>query len=254
MNRDEARIVLQAYRAEADSADRLRDPILAEALKLLDNDPELARWFEQEQAFDARISAALKQAAPPGELRQRILARAHRRWWNRSLHPAELALAASVVLVAALAGMWLQGRGEEFARLRDRVIEQSWNGRRHVDLETPNLAEIRRFIAAHHLRSDFHLPPELSAMQVRGCTLLEIERHKVPFICFGDGARHVHLAIIDEKLFPGSEVTSSPDFAQWNKWSTATWSNDGTTFVLAGMRPVEFVKRFRKERQWTWGG
>jgi hypothetical protein len=252
MNRSQAQEILQGYRPGGADAG---DSFFAEALEMAKHDAELARWFENQQAFDRTIIQAVRQTETPAGLRQQILAcQQPRKWWNRSLHPAELALAASVVLLLALGGFWLHDRSQRFAALRDEVVEQTWSGKRHVDLETPNLDEIRRFIGAHDLRADFKLPPELAAMSVRGCSLVQVKGHHVPFICFVDGGRHFHLAVMDNKVCPAPPLGGTPDFAKWNNWSTATWAADDMTFVLTGMRPFEFVKKFRKERQWTWGG
>jgi hypothetical protein len=59
---------------------------------------------------------------------------------------------------------------------------------------------------------------------------------------------------MDDQVCPEPPLDGMPDFTKWNKWSTAMWTQDKITFVLTGMRPFEFVKKFRKERQWTWGG
>ncbi len=252
MNRDQAKEILHGYRPGGGDAS---DPFFAEALEMTKHDPELGRWFAEQQTFDGAVARALRKQIAPAELRAQILQQpSSRRWWERSMRPAELALAASIVFLVALGGFWMRERHEQFSKLRDDVIEQTWNGKRHVDLETSSLAEIRRFITANDLRGDFKLPPELAVMRARGCSLLTVDGHKVPFICYADGGRHFHLAIMDNKVCPNPPLGGTPDFAQWNKWSTTTWTRDETTFVFTGMRPLEFVKKFRKDRQWTWGG
>ena len=52
MHRDEAKHLLSLCRPGSDE-DR-SDPILAEALALLETDTELRHWFEQEQTEDAQ--------------------------------------------------------------------------------------------------------------------------------------------------------------------------------------------------------
>jgi hypothetical protein len=251
MNRQQAKEILHSYRSNGGDAG---DPTFAEALEMTKHDAELRHWFEEQQAFDRNIAGALRVNAPVA-LRAQILARgSSRAWWNRSLRPAEMAVAACVVLLGTLVGFWLHARHEQFAELRDKVVQRTWDGRRHVDLETTNLAEIRRFISAEDLHGDFKLPPELAAMPVRGCRLMNVDGHRVPYICFGNGAKHIHLAILDNNVFPAPTSGGEPEFAKWNGWTTATWTHDDDTFVLTGMRPLDFVRKFRKERQWTWGG
>lgn len=72
MERDEAKAILELYRTG--SADDAQDPIIAEALGLLESDAELKAWFEEQQAIDARISESYNQVEPTADLKAGILA------------------------------------------------------------------------------------------------------------------------------------------------------------------------------------
>jgi len=253
MTRDEAREILQLYRSSG--ADR-GDPFFAEALALAEADPVLREWFSQQQSFDASVTAASATVAVPAELRDALLSRRQQKrpFWNAALRPVDFALAAGFALLLAVGGFWLRDRVPKFASLRDSIAGQSWEGRHHVDLVSTNLHEIRLFIAAHDLPGDFKLPPELASMRPHGCRLLTIDKHQVPYICFLDGFKHLHLAIFDRQICPEPQAVQTAEFVKVNNLNLATWRQGETTFVLMGMRPLEFVKKFRKDRQWTWGG
>lgn len=77
MERDEAKAILELCRPGM--ADDQRDPLIAEALRLLDRDAELKAWFDEQQALDARIGEAFNAIVPPADLKASILAgmRAH---------------------------------------------------------------------------------------------------------------------------------------------------------------------------------
>ncbi len=77
MDRNEAKAILELHRPGRD--DDREDPLIAEALKLLDQDAELRDWFEAQQAIDARIAEGLARIEPPAHLKAHILAgmRAH---------------------------------------------------------------------------------------------------------------------------------------------------------------------------------
>lgn len=77
MERDEAKHILSLCRPENDE-DRT-DPVIAQALALLETDAELRTWFEDEQAADARIAKAFESIEPTADLKASILAgmRAH---------------------------------------------------------------------------------------------------------------------------------------------------------------------------------
>ncbi len=77
MQRDEAKHILELCRPGID--DDRNDPLIAEALALLDTDPELKAWFDEQQALDARIAGVYDAIEPPADLKASILAgmRAH---------------------------------------------------------------------------------------------------------------------------------------------------------------------------------
>jgi|GEM_PF-6936734 len=72
MNDAEAKLILQAYRPGGQDAN---DPKFRAALEQAQRDPELARWFANEQALDSLISAKVKSAiATPAHLKSQLLA------------------------------------------------------------------------------------------------------------------------------------------------------------------------------------
>lgn len=255
MTRERAKELLELYRAN--DADR-SDPFFSEALQMLEVDPVLADWFENEREFDGTVSRAVADVPIPADLKSRLLLHqvtpTRPRWWHHALRPAEFGLAAAIAFLLAIGIAWLYVRPPVPSPFRAEVLQQTWLGRRHVDLETSNLPEIRRFIAAHDLRGDFKLPPELAAMRPHGCSLLSVKGRRVPYVCFIEGSKHLHLVVMDRTLFPDPVEMGTPDFETWQNWNTATWTQGKLTFVLTGLKPNEFVKKFRKDGQWTWGG
>jgi hypothetical protein len=252
MTRGEAKEILQAFRPNGKDA---QDPFFSEALAMVAVDPVLADWFAAQQSFDSQMSRAVAQVPIPPSLEMRLARQPSRQyWWNRALRPIEYGLAATIALFLAIGGFWMHSRASAFDPLRANVLRQTWAGSRHVDLQTTNLAEIRRFIAANDLRGDFKLPPELAVMHAHGCKLLTVKKQKVPYICFMDGPKHLHLVVLDHKVCPQPPLMAMPEFASWEHWTTATWTQGDMTFILSGLNPVQFVKKFRREGQWNWGG
>ena len=72
MHRDRIREVLGAFRAGGQDAS---DPIFAEAQARTHDDPDLARWFTQEQAFDRAVAQALNRLPVPAGLKAGIIAK-----------------------------------------------------------------------------------------------------------------------------------------------------------------------------------
>ena len=65
MNSPEAQFILSACRPGRADAEDAR---VSEALALAQDDPELAAWWEDQQAFDAALVGKLKDVPPPPEL------------------------------------------------------------------------------------------------------------------------------------------------------------------------------------------
>ncbi len=254
MNREQAREILSMRRPDGTDD---HDPLIADALEFARHDVELGRWLANQTAFDATVTRACAGIPVPMNLRARLLAADNvvvLPWWRQPLRPAQMAAAACIAFLLALGAFWLGTREPRTASLRERVIEETWSGRRHVALETTNLAEIRRFIAANELRGDFKLPPQLAAMRARGCSIIDVDGKRLPFVCFVDNNRHLHLAIMERGTLPVAADAAMPDFDKWQGWATATWTRGSNTFVLTGMKPVDFVRKFRKAGQWNWDG
>ena len=71
MNNQEAQFILRAYRSGGQDAN---DPQFQEALAHVKKDPALSNWFAEEMAWDAAISAKVKQSWVPVDLKANILA------------------------------------------------------------------------------------------------------------------------------------------------------------------------------------
>src|SRR5688572_14562229 len=61
--------LLRAYRGAQES----NDPRLLSALEHVERDPELAKWFANEQAFDAKVGSYFREVPVPEGLRDAIL-------------------------------------------------------------------------------------------------------------------------------------------------------------------------------------
>ena len=100
---DEARLLFSGYRPGGKDAD---DPLFAAAIEAAKNDPALAQWLAEQQAFDETVAGHLRAVEIPADLRARILAGAaasrRRSRWTRT---RTWALVALVALLAAIAGV-----------------------------------------------------------------------------------------------------------------------------------------------------
>jgi len=234
MNNEEAKLILQAYRPGGQDAN---DPRFREALEQVQHDPELARWFANEQALDSRISGRFNRSIkPPAHLKSQLLAQ--RKivrpvvWWRK---PAwQLAAAACLALVVTIAAVWLKpDRATDFAQYRNNMAEFAGHKLDRLDLMSRDVEEVRRWLAQKESHGDLVLPAGLNGRPPLGCRLLDWKGHKVSLICFElENKQVAHLLVVDSTTFKDAP-TESPVFTQVGNVATASWSRGGKTYVVA---------------------
>jgi hypothetical protein len=234
MNNEAAKLILQAYRPGGQDAN---DPRFREALEQARRDPELARWFANEQALDSRISAKARASIrPPAHLKSQLLAQ-HKiirpvPWWKR---PAwQLAAAACLALLVTGAAIWFKpARATAFAKYRNEMAEFIGHKLDRLDLMSGDVTEVRRWLAQKELDSDLVLPTGLDGRPSLGCRLLEFQGRKVVLICFElENRQIVHLLVIDRAAFKDAP-SKSPVFKQVGEIATVSWSRGDKTYVVA---------------------
>lgn len=243
MNREEAQFILHAYRASGEDA---HDPQFKEALALVRNDPELARWFAREQALDAAIAERIHCVPPPPDLATQLLLGRKvirpRPWWRK---PAWIAAAASVVLLISAASLLLLRRnGEtEFASFRGTMIEASLDMRKHIDVMGLDADELKQWLIENRGHPGFVLPPVLAGKGIMGCKVLDWHGHRVTLLCLKFGGKHVDVFVVNESDLPGVSVGAAPDFSSERGMTTATWRREGKIYFLAGNIPESELKQ-----------
>lgn len=254
MTAEQAKEILAVYRPGTEDE---RDPVFAEALALARSDASLKKWLDESMAFDRELRTALGQAAAPPDLRDTILAERKiirpGHWWQRKLTGREMSAAAVIILALTLAGFWVVQRPAHFADFRREIADQSWGPSPHVEVKSSDLSELRRFLSARNVSTNFALPPTLAQSELRGCSVMHWRGRQIPVLCFNSEGKHLHLLVADRHLFPDAP-SHIPQTDQWQAWRTASWSKNAHTYVLTGLSTPAFVKKFRKAKRWDWEG
>jgi hypothetical protein len=247
VDKTEAKIILQAYRPNGTDA---ADPQFAAALELARQDAELGAWFAEQQAFDRAITAKLRTAPVPADLRASILAGRKvvtppPALWRR---PAAWAAAIAAMLMLLLIPFALQHQGKpQFAEFKTDAVAflDSLN---RLDMTSKDSEAIREWLATHGGQRRFELPGNLARNPSIGCRVFDWKGQKVTLICFnitpkGGKFDEVHLLVLDEKTLRNAPTASTPAFEQKGSWKLASWKADGLTYVLAGSatssKPIE---------------
>lgn len=233
MNEQEARLILRACRpGEADRS----DPEIAEALRQMEQTPELARWFAEEQAFDRAMAAHLAGIPAPFGLKTRILAQAAAPATSRgSRWLIGLAgVAALLFLFAQVAAFW-RNAVPALATSPDYSSEMVSFIKLDPPLEmaSPDLDAIKGWLAQKNA-APMNVPPRLAALTPAGCRVLSFRGHDVTLICFhGKDGKLAHLFVVDRSALPKLKPGDAPVFDGKGDWTTATWVEGDRVYMIA---------------------
>jgi hypothetical protein len=235
MNRARAKEILASYRPDKDLA---TDPEFAPALALLEQDAELARWFEHEQALDAALKRKLGGIPIPVGLQTRILANRPKRltrpnWWRE---PSFLSAAAAVLVVIGIAAVWLgPWKPVTWSDYQAQVVERITRPY-DLDSKTRSHDQVRQSMAAAGYPSDYRVPPGLVQYPLEGGFRLRWHGNKVSVVCFGSDEDHkpdVWLIVSRRTALSGAPAGATPEFGLIGKSRIARWADDGHFYILA---------------------
>lgn len=249
MNRDEAKQILLLYRpGTADDA----DPQIAGALALARNDPELARWLEEQLARQTAVRAKFQEIPVPAGLKEQIIS--EQRAAERRTSRRRKTLAAA----AALAGMfvllvWLlpaRPTDNTFAIYRSRMISSALRGYA-MDLVTNNPAAIRRYLAQRQAPANYDLPLPLQKREVAGCAVQRWQGANVSMICFRTGRplppgqqSDLWLFIVDRNSMRDAPGNTATQLAPVNRLMTATWTEGGKLYLLGTAGDEQAIRQY----------
>ncbi len=231
MDKAEACQILQSFQPGVGDES---DPQIAEALRVVTANPELARWWEEEQAFDRAIAARLDSLPEPFGLKTRLFASAPapaRRLTMRWI----LGLAAAVavlLLVAQFSGFWRPAHPPDLTADYAREMTSFIRISPPLEMQSNDLGEIKTWLAKNDVKA-LSVPPRLAALQPVGCRRLSFRGHQVTLICFLRGKQKLaHLFTVDRAAMPNLKPGDKPVFANDNGWMTATWAEADRVYMI----------------------
>lgn len=233
MNRDEVRGILSAYRPANGEPP---DPFIAEALREAARDPELSRWWEEEQVFDQAIAAKVQGMPVSVELKSRLLQTAPlaisaRHSWSRRITLLAAAIAISAVLFSSWRGPFQPA--VSLADYRDEMISFVRIAP-SLEMETNELSLLLGHLEKTGAPSDISILPKLRELEATGCRTLRFRGQDVALICFKrEDGRLAHLFFMESATLPRLSSAGDRTHAAQGEWMTAAWSERGHTYLLA---------------------
>ena len=258
MNRDEAKLILQAYRPGGRDTG---DPFFAEALAMVEKDVELSAWFVEQQAFDARIIGSIQQVRVPSRLRAEILAENKTRpapllaWWREIFarqSPAAWAVATLILIVLGVTLFWNHSPFKPgFANYSEQMVDTAMLDQHHVDRDVSDLKIAMASLSMDIAENDLALPGRLErGIGLQGCRALEWHGQKVAMLCFMPKAGgHVDVFMTAASIFPDSPPTDQPRFAVSNGSPIASWTHAGEAYLAVSHGDETILKNLWSSEQ-----
>jgi hypothetical protein len=231
VDKQEAQKVLQALRpSDLDTT----EPAFAEALDLLESDPELQAWWEAQQAFDRAVVAKLKEVPIPDDLRAAILA-------SRKIEPFRpppqfsfwLAAAAVLAIFCALGtSQYVQNFGPlPRSEYTASVLPFLGNNAPSLAMTSADRDKIDAWLHENNAPTA-NLPPKMAGIPTVGCQKFSVHGHAVSLVCFvmANGAI-VHLFTVDKQAL--TDPPTTPEMDHIEGWCIASWSDARMSYILA---------------------
>lgn len=249
MDSQQAKEILLSYRPGVDDA---KNPAIVAALHQLEQDPELANWFQQVQETDQAIRHRLREMPVPLDLKQRILAEQKIArpdfGWQRRIRI--IAVAAAIILVGVLS-TWMFFRSSRnglnaYRADMVRYVSTSYNDR---FIKATSFDELRQVLAARQWPTDFVVPDQLQSVTVVGGGAVEWKGHKVALACMKEGRHGLWLFVIEKSALSDAPRTETPRVEPVDGTPTAAWSQGGNAYLFTVQGDEAFLRKYLPLKQ-----
>jgi len=244
MDKREAKVVLQALRPNDLNTS---EPLIIQALILVENDPELKAWWEAQQSFDFKVASKLKEVPLPADLRDTILAGRKIKQFTPPPNLSAWLAAAAVVAILCLAGTLRQiyvttGPLPE-TEYAAAVLPLLNHDAPSLAMTSADHDKIMAWLKERNAPAG-SLTPGLTVLQTIGCQKFAVHGHTVSLVCFSLlGGGVAHLFMVEQDAISDAQENHSPEFNQVQGWSTAAWSDGRMSYLLATQAGPEALKQ-----------
>ena len=249
MDKNEAKQILRAYRADLSEMD---DPDVREALRMASEDPQLQALLKKEQAFDRAFAAKLKDIQPPSGLMERILSEATAAvenqtkkakiiWWRQ---PGTWAAAACLIALLTVTAVFTQKKSTappvgELALMDNfaRAAAVHSPTIRPLDFGSHEINDLSAFLIKegapnpHRHPHPQRLPDNMDQLSGLGCLTFKWENNPVGILCL-KGNKFYNLYVLNREGIATQRDQKEPSFKQFGKYATALWMDGSMIYVL----------------------
>jgi hypothetical protein len=245
MTRAEAKHVLELCRP---SDRHSTDQEIQQALALLREDAELRAWYEQHLRTEEAIREKFQAIPVPAQLKQRLLeqnkiVRPQFVWGTRQWLQMAACLAVLIGAVAALTYRGFETGEPRFAQFESRMVRSALREYK-MEILTKDMGELRNWMQSRQAPADFAVPKGLAKLQLTGGGVLRWQNHPVSMACFDRGDKQMlFLFVMDKNALPDPPA-NTPQLDKVKRLATASWSDEGKTYLLAGPGDKDSLRKY----------
>lgn len=241
MDREQAKEILLGYQPGSDES---VDPRMAEALRMVENDAELAEWFQQQQHVDAMIRAGLREMPVPVDLKQRILSEPKVVRVDFGRWKPVLVGAAAAAIVLGIVGYEKLHASKFGLGAYQMTMVRYVIGPYPMVAQAKSFDELRQVLAQKGWPTDFAVPDSLRNVTVVGGGALQWNGHKVDLACMRESGRGLWLFVVDNAALPNAPHTAVPRVQMVDAVAAATWSQDGKTYLFTAQGDEAYLRKY----------
>ena len=94
------------------------------------------------------------------------------------------------------------------------------------------------------LRITIDNPGKMNSIPTVGCQKFTVHGHNVSLICFAlADNKIVHLFVVDRSALKDAPPVNVPQFARHDDWSTASWSDNTHSYMMATQAGADTLKQ-----------
>ncbi|MDA0346261.1 MAG: hypothetical protein O3C43_02900 [Verrucomicrobia bacterium] len=243
----EAKQILSAYQS---GKDHFSDPHMLEALGLLDKEPELAAWFENQLAFDRQVQEALADAPDIDGLKDAILADYRKARHNKVVSYIRWASAIAAVLLIGVGGFLgyaanYNSKMHDYATLREGMSHFIAKSYFMLDYMDKDLANIEDWLQDKDAPLYESVPALLAQKEPIGCKKMEWQGHEVSLVCFHrEDGKIIHMFVAERSGFTEEAIANLDKVLLSHDLETGGWVTDTHVYLLTGSEPGVTVREY----------
>jgi hypothetical protein len=112
-----------------------------------------------------------------------------------------------------------------------------------MEVVTNDMKQVRQFLANRKAPADYTLPPGLARLPVIGAGVLTWQGQEVSMVCLDSINRGTLFLFVLDRSTVKEPPPREPEFTQIFEMMTASWTQDGKVYLLAGHGGMEELHR-----------